>query len=117
MKKRLLMPMACFVLLHAQAATYYLSSVSGDDSRSASQARNPATPWRTVNKLNAYFSNLQPGDSVLFKRGETFYGQLDIGQSGTATAPIVISAYGSGAKPILTGFTTVSDWASLGSGI
>ena len=116
MKKLLIMPLACLIL-HAHATTYYVSSVSGDDSRSATQAKSPSTPWRSLNKINSFFASLQPGDSVLFKRGETFYGQLDVSQSGTATAPIVISAYGTGAKPIITGFTTVTDWVSLGSGI
>ena len=64
----------CFVI-PTSAAKYYFSSQSGDDSRTSLQAQNPATPWKTLNKLNT-FMNLQPGDSVLFKRGETFYGTL-----------------------------------------
>ncbi len=90
----------------AFASTYYISSVSGDDSRSSSQAQNPATPWKTLSKLNSYFSSLNPGDIVLLKRGEVFYGSIRVNRSGTESQPITISAYGSGAKPIISGLTT-----------
>ena len=85
-----------------QAATYYFSSSSGDDSRSASQAQNSSTPWRTINKLNAIFSTLKPGDRVLFKRGDTFYGTIEVSESGSPGNPIVISAYDSGPLPVIT---------------
>src|SRR5206468_3716756 len=75
-----------------------------------------STPWKTITKLNAIFSILQPGDKVLFKRGDSFYGSIVIKKSGTSSAPITFGAYGSGAKPIITGFITVSKWTSIGSG-
>ncbi|RCR70861.1 right-handed parallel beta-helix repeat-containing protein [Larkinella punicea] len=105
----------CFVSV--KAATYYFSSLTGDDSRTSSQAQNTATPWKTIAKLNAYFPNLQPGDAVLFKRGETFYGQIIIGKSGSPNLPIVLGDYGSGAKPVISGFINLSGWTSVGSGI
>jgi len=96
---------------------YYFSMALGDDSRTATQAQNPSTPWKTLGKLNSYFANLKPGDSVLFRRGEQYPGSITISASGTSSSPIVIGAYGSGAKPVITGFTTVSAWTSLGGGI
>ena len=102
-------------LVHA--TNYYFSSVSGDDSRTGAQAQNPATPWKTLSKLNSFFSSLSAGDSVLFKRGETFYGSIVVSKSGTAANPIRFGAFGSGAKPIISGFTTVNTWTSLGSNI
>ena len=98
-------------LVHA--TNYYFSSVSGDDSRTGAQAQNPATPWKTLSKLNSFFSSLSAGDSVLFKRGETFYGSIVVSKSGTAANPIRFGAFGSGAKPIISGFTTVNTWTSL----
>src|SRR6266542_3682187 len=92
---------------------YYFSSSQGNDSRTATQAQNPNTPWKTLNKLNSFFSNLKPGDSVLFKRGDTFYGSITINVSGTPSLPIVLGAYGAGAKPIISGFTTISSWTNL----
>jgi hypothetical protein len=96
------------------AATYYISTSRGLDSRTSTQARNSSTPWQTITKVNA--TMLAPGDSVLFKRGETFYGSLVVGQSGTSRNPIVFSAYGTGKKPIITGLTTLSSWTSIGGG-
>ena len=101
----------------AGAANFYFSSSSGNDSRTSAEAQNPATPWRSLSKLNSFFASLQPGDSVLFKRGDTFYGTITVGRSGTVSSPIVLSAYGSGAKPIISGFTTLSNWVSKGGGI
>lgn len=43
--------------------------------------------------------NLQPGDTVLFRRDTTCKGTLQPQGSGTATQPIRISAYGTGALP------------------
>ena len=57
---------------------FYFSSVTGDDSRSEAQAQNTATPWKSLKKLNSFFPNLQPGDAILFHRGETFDGNIEI---------------------------------------
>lgn len=101
----------------ANATNYYFSSSSGDDSRTAAQAQNPATPWKTISKLNSYFSTLAAGDSVLFKRDDVFYGSITVNKSGTATNPIKLGAYGAGAKPTITGFTTVASWTSVGTNL
>lgn len=103
--------------LASHANKYYFSSTGGDDSRSPLQARNALTPWRTLNKLNVYFSQLMPGDSVLLKRGETFAGPLIISRSGASGSPIVISAYGSGTKPIIIGLTSFSNWNAETKGV
>ncbi|MGI8599236.1 MAG: Ig-like domain-containing protein, partial [Chitinophagaceae bacterium] len=107
----------CSIGITANATNYYFSTSSGDDSRTSTQAQSPSTPWKSIGKLNSFFSSLQPGDSVLFKRGEVFYGAITISRSGTSSAPIVLSAYGSGTKPVITGLTTLSNWNSLGGGI
>lgn len=102
---------------NVRAANYYFSSQAGDDSRSSSQAQNALTPWKTLNKLNSFISNLQPGDSVLFKRGETFYGSIKVNKSGSPSLPFVFSAYGTGEKPIISGLTSLTGWVNLGNGI
>lgn len=106
-----------FFLHTAWATTYYFSAVSGDDSRTSLQARNPATPWKSLNKLNASFSIFQPGDSILLKRDDIFYGSITIAKSGTASLPIVIGAYGTGNKPVVTSLVTLDNWVSVGNGI
>ena len=40
-----------------------------------------------------------------------------ISRSGSSGKPITIGAYGTGANPVITGFTTVSGWTNLGSNI
>src|SRR5690606_16009898 len=98
------------------AAEYYFSSVSGNDSRSPAQAQNPGTPWKSIEKLNAVFNTLKAGDVIYFKRGETFYGTVHINKSGAAGNPIKISAYGTGAKPVITSLVTIGSWKSIGGG-
>lgn len=82
------------------ATDYYVSSVSGSDSNSGTSAGNA---WKTLNKVSG--SSFSPGDRILFKRGETFIGQLNLQSSGNASNPIIIAAFGSGDKPIINGST------------
>lgn len=97
---------------NANATNYYLSN-SGNDANSGT---DPFAPWQTLTKLNS-FKNLKPGDSVLFKRGDSFYGSITISNSGTASNPITFGAYGAGERPIITGFTKVTKWTNLGNNI
>ena len=46
-----------------------------------------------------------------------FYGSIIISRSGSSGLPITIGAYGTGANPVISGFTTVSSWTSLGGNI
>ncbi|MDP4283530.1 MAG: right-handed parallel beta-helix repeat-containing protein [Bacteroidota bacterium] len=112
MKKLFLLPLIIFGLT-ASATNYYISS-SGND---ANNGTSTSTPWKTLSKLNAYFSSLKPGDNVLFNRGDVFYGSIIVNKSGSSGSPITLGAYGTGANPVITGFTTVSSWTNLGSNI
>ena len=58
-----------------------------------------------------------PGDSILFNRGDTFYGSLITSESGTSGKRIVVAAYGSGARPVISGFTAIPGWTSEGNHI
>ncbi|WP_209329541.1 malectin domain-containing carbohydrate-binding protein [Lunatimonas salinarum] len=104
-------------LLEVQGVTYYFSATSGSDTRTAAQATNPSTPWRSIEKLNSIMNTLTPGDSVLFKRGETFYGTILITVSGTTSNKIYFGAFGTGAAPILSGATKITTWKSIGNGV
>jgi hypothetical protein len=85
---------------------YYISN-SGDDTK---DGRTPATAWRTITKLNNSWAIINPGDNIFFERGGTFTGTITPTKSGTATSRITIGAYGTGANPIITGFTTATGW-------
>lgn len=106
----------CFTT-SAYASTYYFSSRSGNDEYTSSQAQNLKTPWKSLDKLNSYFRYLTAGDSILFKCGEVFYGSIIAGKSGAVFAPICIGAYGQGAKPEITGLTTLNNWKLTKPGI
>lgn len=105
------------VIFNANAASYYFSSSTGNDNHTSKQAQSPSTPWKSLNKLNTIFSSLAPGDAVYFKRGDVFNGNIIISGSGTADAPILLSAYGTGNKPVINGLATLSGWASLGGNV
>jgi len=99
-------------------ATCYISYTDGDDARTAEQAQSSATPWKTIAKVNSYQSSLVAGDTVSFKCGDTWTGEtLTITKSGSSGSPITYNSYGTGAKPIFTGFQTLSSWTDYGSGI
>ena len=99
--------------LSLNARNFYISSSMGNDAYSSSQAQNQSTPWRSLSKLNSFFSNLTGGDVVNFKAGDVFYGSIIATQSGSAGNPITLTSYGSGNKPLISGFTTVNNCTYL----
>lgn len=60
--------------------------------------------FATVADVNV-FTNLQPGDIVLFRRGQTWRENLTIPASGNISNYIYFGAYGTGNNPILNGST------------
>ncbi|GAB3900645.1 hypothetical protein GCM10028803_23880 [Larkinella knui] len=40
-----------------------------------------------------------------------------MGKSGSSNLPIILADYGSGAKPVISGFVSLSNWTSVGNGI
>lgn len=70
-----------------------------------------------INSLaNAGGVTYAAGDQILLKKGLTFYEQLTIPSSGSAGTPIVLSAYGTGEKPIITGEVASPSWAVCNEG-
>jgi parallel beta-helix repeat protein len=109
MKHVILFTFLCLASI-SQATTYYISSTTGDDSRTPLQATNPSTPWRSLQKVTDFNLSLKPGDSVLFKRGESFFGSLSIRSSGMSGNQVYYGAWGTGSNPLITGFTTLTNW-------
>jgi hypothetical protein len=99
MVKKLLFLSALFSAFLIQSqTTYYFSSTTGNDSNLGTSQENP---FETIVKLNSLV--LSPGDKILFKKGDTFIGEIIVNYSGTENAPIIYDSYGTGAKPILSG--------------
>lgn len=87
--------------------SYYISSAGSDQNSGLSES----LPWKTLEKLNSQMAGFNTGDMIRFKRGETYYGNLQIIKSG-----IQLGAYGAGEKPILCGGKNISDGWILTSG-
>jgi len=103
-----------FLWLNVSATNYYISSSGGNDSE---DGMSESSAWKSLDKVNASMSVLQPGDRLLFKRGDVFFGSLNITKSGTIDRPITIGAYGSGARPLFTGSIRITGWRNEGGGI
>lgn len=82
----------------SQGTNYYLDCGSGND---AASGTTPDTAWHTLARVNSV--TFQPGDSIFLRRGTTCAGVLAPQGSGTSANPIVLSAYGSGARPAIVG--------------
>lgn len=76
---------------------YFVDATGGNDSNAGT---SPAAAWRTLAKVSS--QTLAPGDVVAFERGDTFTGSATISGGGTSTNPVTVTAYGSGAQPLLT---------------
>jgi parallel beta-helix repeat protein len=77
----------------------YCVSTTGRDTWTGTSLR----PFRTLARIEQI--NLRPADRVLLRRGGVWGETLTLGCRGTATAPIVLDAYGTGALPRITGLT------------
>ena len=97
--------------------TYYFSSTDGNDSYSAIQAQNSATPWKSIDQLNRSMNLLTAGDFILFKCGDTFIGQIILTRSGTSAARITFDAYGTGKAPLINGNMEVNSWTRYNGNI
>lgn len=94
---------------------YYVSNNGNDDNN----GQSPSSAWKTIDKLNSLLYEFNPGDVILFERGDLFRGNLEPapGNSGNW---IKYSSYGSGGKPILSGsiqLNSSADWISHNSHI
>jgi len=105
----------------AQATTYYVDNVAGNDNNSGTST---TSPWQTVLKVttkgNSTSAPFKPGDAILFKNGDVWRERLALTSAGTAASPIVIGGYGSSTvKPIISGADLVpsSAWKAYTSHI
>jgi len=81
-----------------RATTFFIDSKSGNDDNSGISIN---AAWKTVSRVNKEM--FEPGDSILFRDGLTYNGQLEPKGSGSKNNPIVISQYGKGSMPHIEG--------------
>jgi len=103
-----------FIAIHINAVNYYVDNTIGND---RNQGTSIEKAWKSIDRVNN--AELHAGDSVLFKRGEIFRGNL-FAISGSALGSITYSAYGKGNKPKIYGSiqkNSTSDWINKGGNI
>jgi len=99
MKKLIILLVLLFTTILTFAKNYYVSSLGNDTNNGLSIT----TPWKTLSKVQSSMSLFIAGDSILFRRGDSFSGVLSITRSGALNSPIVFGAYGTGDKPKFIG--------------
>lgn len=78
---------------------YYIDSQSGSDANDGLTANNA---WKTFDKANA--TTFEAGDEILLKKGSSWSdASLFPKGSGSDGAPILISTYGEGERPVING--------------
>jgi parallel beta-helix repeat protein len=98
------------------AATYYVDFQGGDD---LADGRTPQTAWKhSPGDRNATGNpaavELQPGDTIVFKGGVPYIGEIQLSASGREGAPITLDGntegtFGEG-RAILDGARMITDW-------
>lgn len=99
MKKLFLLVGLLLTLFTAQARIIYVSSTMGNDSRTLIQATNQSTPWASLSKVQSSMSSLGANDSILFMRGNSFRGTLNMFNKSR----MYFGAYGTGNNPLFWG--------------
>lgn len=99
MKKSINFIFLFFISFNLFATNYYIDAVAGNDNKN--NGTSQSTPWKSLTKVNA--TTFVAGDSILFKSGCTWTGQLYPKGSGNIANPIVINKYGTGNLPYIDG--------------
>lgn len=76
--------------------TFYIDAETGNNNKNGT---SPTSAFQSLSKINEM--GIIAGDSVLLKSGQTFYGTIEVLQSGTREAPIFIGKYHGDEKPVI----------------
>lgn len=107
-----------FISLACQAETYYVKNGGSDVAAGTSDA----TAWAYCPGMTSWAGSatLSAGDSILFKRGDTWRMQVINSPGGSVGNYVYFGVYGSGNNPIFYGSkeeNNALDWNDLGSNI
>ncbi len=110
MKKYGIILISIYLIINScvTATTYYVSN-DGDD---MADGTSEATAWTTIAKVNG--RTFQPGDVVLFRKGDVWRESLKIPSSGNSDNYVVFSTYGTGDKPRILGSEQAATWLAEG---
>jgi Right handed beta helix region len=87
-----------------RGATYYVSSSQG---RETNDGLSERSAWRTIAQVNRH--EFQPGDTIRLRRGDSWSDTLRLRSSGKRGRPIIVTGYGYGARPIISGAAIAID--------
>lgn len=104
---------------NAQSGRTYFVSLKGDDNAAGT---SESTAWQSINRVNKAFAEGQivHGDTVLFQRGQRFFGELNQLSEPNGDARLTISAYGTGAPPVIMGYKVLDRakaWSKVGENL
>ncbi len=91
--------------LPRDGTTYYVDSATGDDSYDGKcqTITGGCGPWKTATKVfdNMASSFYNPGDNILFKRGQTFVESSNVNTGHWPRYGYMLATFGTGAKPVI----------------
>lgn len=91
----------------ATSRKFYVSSSTGNDDQ---DGRSPSRPWRSLEKVSR--EGFRPGDTILFKAGDTFAGQLALRSSGSPNRPLVVTTFGPGPRAVIDGASPLGGYSA-----
>lgn len=91
-------------MLTTNAQNYYISSGA-----TSSGSGSMLSPWNSFAPLNALLSTSTPIDTIFLKSGDIFRDQITI----SLASNFVITSYGIGNMPIISGADSVLNWTSI----
>ena len=77
---------------------YYVDSTNGSDDNNGFLE---GAAWQSIGKVNQ--STFLPGDEILFKSGQEFFGKLIPPSSGDSSNLIIFGKYGGNERPTING--------------
>ncbi|WP_185711151.1 right-handed parallel beta-helix repeat-containing protein [Arachnia propionica] len=103
----------------AQSRRTYFVSLQGDDNAAGT---SESAAWKTINRVNKAFADGQivHGDTVLFQRGQRFFGEIPVLSQPNGEARLTIGAYGTGAHPVIMGYKVLDRaqaWSKVGDNL
>jgi len=99
---KLISTILLLVYFNANATIYYVSNTGSD----AANGTSSGTAWQTIAKVNS--SSFSAGDQILFKKGDVWNEKLLPPSSGTIGNVITFGSYGTGVKPVISGFESIT---------
>jgi hypothetical protein len=103
--------MALYAISIMASATEYYVKVGGDNS---ADGKSDETAWATISKVNS--TNFIAGDIIHFNCGDTWREMLTVTASGTSSAYVKYTKYGTGDNPRILG-SNVTTWSNYGNNV